>query len=113
MLYGCDPRLPTDSALNPPSDRKQMDLQEYGVELVEKLSSAWAFAKSCVKKAQRKQKVYYDRKMRAPNFAAGERVFLLKPSEKTGKNRKLARPFHGPYRIVSIASNNASIRRVD
>ena len=34
-------------------------------------------------------------------------MFLLKPSEKTSEARKLARLFHGPYRIT------AYIRRVD
>ena len=113
LLYGRDPRLPTDAALSPSSAHQQLDLQEYGIELVEKLSGAWELAKNNVKKAQRKQKVYYDRKTKQPQFAVGERVFLLKPSEKTGKNRKFARPFHGPYRIVEINPSNASIRRVD
>ena len=55
--------------------------------------------------------IYYDQKTRPPNFAVG--VFLLKPAERTGEGRKLARPFHGPYRVVEITSNDARVRRVD
>ena len=40
-------------------------------------------------------------------------MFLLKPAEKTGEGRKLARAYHGPYRVVKLADNNAHIRRVD
>ena len=57
--------------------------------------------------------MFYDKRAREPNFNVGERVFLLKPSETTGANRKFARPIHGPYRIVSVEPNNASICRID
>ena len=64
-------------------------------------------------KAQRKQKIFYDRKSQPGTFKAGERVFLFKPAEKTGDKRKLARPFHGPYRIVKLGENSVKVRRVD
>jgi len=73
-----------------------LELKKYGLELVDKLSTAWNLAKTGIKKAQKNQKSYYDRKSRPPNFAVGERVFLLKLAEKTGEGRKLARPYHGP-----------------
>lgn len=66
-----------------------------------------------IKKAQKRQKVYYDRKTRPPNFSVGERVFLLKPAEKSGEKRKFARPYHGPYWVVDFTPNNASLCRVD
>jgi len=113
LLYGRDPRLPVDAALCPKQAQKQLSLKEYGVELVRKLGSAWESARTCVKRAQKNQKAYYDRKSRNSNFMVGERVFLFKPAEKTGENRKLARPYHGPYRIVDVTSNNASLCRVD
>ena len=48
-----------------------------------------------------------------PVFREGERVFLFKLAEVTGERRKLARPFHGPYRLVEVGPNTAKIRRVD
>ena len=40
-------------------------------------------------------------------------MFLFKPAEKTEESRKLTRPYHGPYRIVEITPNIASLCRVD
>ena len=69
------------------------------------LSQAWDTAQS-------KQKNYYDRKAKVV-FKVGDRVFLFKPSAKTGKAHKFARLFHGPFRVVETARNNTSIRPVD
>ncbi len=38
---------------------------------------------------------------------------ILMPGEVKGKAWKLARPFHGPYRILSLTSNNAEVVLVD
>jgi len=78
-----------------------------------KLSGAWELARESVGKAQTKQKTVYDRHSRPPNFVVGDRVFLFQPAEKTGEARKLARPYHGPYRIVELDTNTAHVRRVD
>ena len=54
------------------------------------MSQAWELAKQSIGKAQKRQKAFYDKRARAPNFAVGERVFLLKPAETTGASRKFA-----------------------
>ena len=113
LLYGRDPRLPTPALLCPANAKKTLDLKEYGTELQAKMSDAWELARRNVTKAQRRQKKFYDQKSRPGRFSVGERVFLFKPAEKTGKKRKFAKPFHGPYRIVEIGENTAKVRRVD
>ena len=113
LLYGRDPRLPTDPLLSPVKTKKMINLKEYGLQLAHDMSEAWELARQCIGKAQRRQKEYYDRRGRPPNFRAGERVFLYKPAEKTGEARKFARPYHGPYCIVEVDTNTARIRRVD
>ena len=50
-----------------------------------------------------------DRGAKDTVFREGERLFLHKPSEKTGEARKLARSFHGPYRLVEVGTNTAKI----
>lgn len=99
--------------LSPAKTKKIVDLKEYGLQLAQDMSGAWELARQSIGKAQRRQKEYYDRRGRPPNFHAGERVFLYKPAEKTGEARKFARPFHGPYRIIDVDTNTAKIRRVD
>ena len=44
-----------------------------------------------------------------PNFAVGGRVFVYKPSTKTGKAYKFAKPFHGPYRILTLHEGGADV----
>ena len=92
---------------------KAVSKHEYGVYAADKLSEAWDLAKRNIKKAQKQQKKTYDQRARPPNFTVGERVFLFKPAERTGEKRKLARAYHGPYRVIKLTSNNAHIRRVD
>ena len=82
--------------------RVTMHLHEYGVELYTKMANAWELARKFIGQAQRHQKANYDKKATDVPFRSGERVFLYKLAEKTGEARKLARPFHGPYRISEM-----------
>ncbi len=113
LVYGRDPRLPVEDLLSTKTARNLVNLKDYGSDLATKMSRAWDLARQCVGKAQKKQKSGYDRMERRPTFTVGERVFLFKPAEKTGPARKLARPFHGPYRVVKMDTNTAHVRRVD
>ena len=113
LLYGRDPRLPTEAALSPTKIQTVVGLREYGTDLCTRMSAAWESARKMVGKAQKRQKCFYDQKTRPPNFVEGERVFLFQPAVKTGEARKLARPFHGPYRIISLDTNTTHIRQVD
>ena len=113
LLYGRDPRLPVPDALTPRKTLTTIDLKEYGLNLHARLTTAWKLARQCVTKAQKRQKTSYDRGAKDPVFREGERVFLHKPSEKTGEARKLARSFHGPYKLVEVGTNTARIVRVD
>ena len=48
-----------------------------------------------------------------PKFAVGDRVFVYKPGAKTGKAYKFAKPFHGPYRILTLYEGGADVTLVD
>ena len=58
-------------------------------------------ARDNIKKAQQYQKKHYDRRKRLPRFKVGDQVFGYMPAAKSCKAYKFARPFYGPYRIVS------------
>ena len=113
LFYGWDPRLPVPNALSPQQAPTIVNLQEYGIQLHAKMSSAWELACKCVVQAHQRQKTHYDPKSTVVPFRASERVFLYKPVEKTGEARKLARLFHGPYRVIQLDKNTATIRHVD
>ena len=48
-----------------------------------------------------KYKLQFDRKASPTKYKIGEWVMVKFPHEETGKQRKLSRPWHGPYRVVS------------
>ena len=96
LLYGRDPRLPTQTVMVANKTRQHRDLKEYGADLAFCTAEAWDLARKCIGKAQKKQE-YYNRRARPPRFRVGDRVFLFKPADKSGPLRKFARPYHGPY----------------
>jgi len=43
----------------------------------------------------------------------GDRVMVYIPSQLQGKKYKLQRPYHGPYRVVSVTDTNVEVQLVD
>ena len=113
LIYGRDPRLPTATALSHPSNPYQVDLEDYRTELTTGLSEAWTTAQQQVKAAQAKQKYQYDKRSKESKYQPGDRVMVLMPQEQTGKNRKLALPYHGPYRVLEALPCGLKLRPVD
>lgn len=113
LVYGRDSRLPTDTVLDTPPSPYLVDSDDYKVELARGLSSAWEVARSEIKKAQRHQKQQYDKRSKSVVYQEGDRVMVFMPQETSGKDRKLALPYHGPYRVVEVRSNCLLVRPVD
>ena len=113
LLYGRDPRIPTATVLSQERSVYEADVQDYSRELALNLSTAWKLAQENIRGAQMKQKKQYDRSSTPPTLKVSDRVMVYMPSEVKGKNRKLARPFHGPYRVLSVTPTNAEVRLVD
>ena len=61
LLYGRDPRLPTETALSGAVSPYLVDISDYQTELVQRMSTAWSVAKEQIKNAQQRQKKQYDR----------------------------------------------------
>ena len=98
LLYGRDPRLPTDKALSLP-EGVEIDLENYRSDLVRCMSEAWGLAQESVRKAQKSQKKFHDRHAKDPHFKIGDRVFIFMPAEKSGQAYEFAEPFRCPYRV--------------
>lgn len=112
LLYGRDPRLPTEEALSPPQTRQVLDIDDYRSELTTGFSEAWKLAQENVRKAQQKQKRHHDRRAKEPKLRKGDRVFVYMPAAKRGKAHKFARPFSGPYRVVELFNNGAEVNLI-
>ena len=113
LLYGRDPRIPTETALTQPTTLYQVEFPDYRAELVAHLSDAWALAHQNIKLAQVKQKTQYDKHSKETKLRVGDRVMVYMPGEVKGKAWKFARPYYGPYRLLSITPTNAEVRLVD
>ena len=113
LLYGREARVPTDSTLNQPRTAYQIDLPDYCAELVANLSDAWALAHQNITKAQKKQKSQYDRRATPPKLKSGDRVMVYFPNQLQGKAWKLARPYFGPYEVISLTETNVEVRLIN
>ena len=88
---------PDCQMLSPSKIKSIVNLKEYGSDLAVKMSQAWDLAITIgIRSYQTLLKV-----IGCSSF---------KPAEKTGK---LARAYHGPYRIIELETNTARIRRID
>ena len=90
-----------------------VDVEDYRSELVEKLSRAWTIAREKIQEAQKAQKTQYDRRAKYSSLRVGDQVMVYMPSEVQGKDRKLARPFHGPYQVLSVTPTNAEVTLIN
>ena len=43
----------------------------------------------------------------------GDRVYVYMPAERLGKAYKFARPFKGPYRILTMFDNGAEVKLIE
>ena len=92
--YGHDARLPTEAALSVPRSPYVTSVDDYKTELTVGLTEAWKQARLNIKKAQKCQKLHYDKQDKKIDFQPGGRVMVYMPHEHQGKNRKLALPYH-------------------
>ena len=112
LLFGWDCRSPSEAALLPPSPRKSTSVEDYREKLVLTLSSARDAALASIRKAQGRYKAQYDRGTDEYPYRVGDWVLIRFPSEETGKLRKLSRPWHGPYRVVSVNDTDLTAKKV-
>ena len=110
LLYGQDACIPTETAINA-SPSLHM-LADYRTELVTELTEAWNSACTCITKAQKKQKVQYNKYAKPPSYMISDRMVYI-PHEISSKDQKLSLPYHGPYRITDIRGNCVSVKPVD
>ena len=112
LLFGYDCRSPTEATLLPATLHQPVDINDYREELVVMLSSARQMAAKANQEAQRRYKHQYDKSSTIIKYRIGDWVFVYFPSEETGKMRKLSRPWHGPYRIISRNDPDVTVTKV-
>ena len=88
-------------------------MEDYRSEFLISQVKAQKLALENIQKAQCKQKEVYDRASENPKYRIGDRVMVYMPRDVSGKDWKLARPYHGLYRIISLTPTNAEVQLVE
>ncbi len=112
LLFGTDLRSPTEAALLPVTLVAQTDVEDSREELVCSLATARNNAAESIRGAQRRYKKYHDQHATPYNYRVGSWAFVRFPQLETGKKCKLSRPWHGPYRVVSVTNPDVCVVKV-
>jgi hypothetical protein len=86
MLFGKEMPLPIDTALIPEEIIDQAP-DKFIDEVIKRVKTVHDVARSNVELTQSKNKEYYDKKTKLPNFKGGDRVFLKIEKVEIGKKK--------------------------
>lgn len=103
MLYGREPRLPTDISLLPLWEISP-SIAEQRARVVEHIEIAHRIARENIQHAQQRMKDYHDRTVVPLKYSLGDRVWVYTPKNRKGLSKKLAHNYHGQYCIVQFLS---------
>ena len=112
LLFEVDLKSPPEAALLPPEEPDGSMVTEYREHLAMTLSGAREQAALSIQKAQQHYKKYYDRKTAPNTIRKTEWVMIRFPQDETGKERKLSRPWHGPYRVLEVTKTGVLAEKV-
>ncbi|KAL5481633.1 hypothetical protein EMCRGX_G021832 [Ephydatia muelleri] len=112
LLFGIDCRAPLESSLLPVENLTPSSVSDYREELLLSLSSARKLACDAIQKAQCRYKKGYDKHARPTTHKIGDWILIKFPHEESGKNHKLSRPWHGPYRLLSCTDTDVVAAKV-
>ena len=88
-------------------------MKDYKTELIVNLGRARELALGSIKQAQARQREFYDRQSYTSTYRVGDCVMVFMPTDTTGRDRKFARPYHGPFHVVSLIPTNAEVQLIE
>ena len=112
LLYGMNCRTPTKAAFVLTTESSLTDVTDYKEQVTRALSTARNIAVKNIQKAQKRYKLQYDHKVTSLNLQLGNWMLVHFPAEESGKNHKLSRPWHGPYRVTAVNNPDVTVVKV-
>lgn len=101
LLYGREPATPADISQGVKFNTTgPMSVTEWRAKLVAVLQEAQEYARNNIGKSQQRQETSYNERRREVSFEPGAQVFVYSPHVKKGQSPKLAKLWHGPYRVI-------------
>jgi len=107
-----DCRTLTEVAFVLPTESNLTDVTDYREQVTRALSTARSTAVKNIQKAQKRYKLQYDCKATSLNLQLGNWVLVRFPAEESGKNHKLSRPWHSPYRVTAVNNPDVTVAKV-
>ncbi|EYC07872.1 hypothetical protein Y032_0068g180 [Ancylostoma ceylanicum] len=113
LLYGHDPKYPSEIIPSQDLSPYTMDYDRYKTDILCGLKLAREFINEHSAEYRDSMKKAYDKEwktLKSEKFHVGDRVYVKIPAEK-GKSRhpKLVTPWEGPYRIIDASSSSATV----
>uniref|UniRef100_A0A1X7UW15 Integrase catalytic domain-containing protein n=1 Tax=Amphimedon queenslandica TaxID=400682 RepID=A0A1X7UW15_AMPQE len=106
LMFGVDLRSPTEVALVPMETVTGCDVVDCKDELILSLSSARDLAVRSINTVNNENKKRYDQKVVVKELKVGDWVLVRFAHEESGKQRKLSKPWSGPYRIIQMTKSD-------
>lgn len=103
LMFGREPRFPIEILTKSP-ERTVYSEEQFLKVLQESLKDYREKAALAIEKAQKKQKIQYDKGTQQIEYSVGDTVYLKKGSLAIGEAHKLAMKWQGPYRITEVVS---------
>ncbi|KAH7719684.1 gagpol and env protein precursor [Aphelenchoides avenae] len=113
LLHGADANFPVCGVPTTTISPYTVDLDGYKVELARGMKALHEVTTERIKKQAEAMKSYYDRvnEVDKTQFKLFDRVFVFNPNVAVDKNStKLTSPWEGPFRIVEMSDNSATVR---
>jgi len=107
-----DYRTPTEAAFMSPTESSLTDVTDYREQGTRALLTARSTAVKNIQKAQKRYKLQYNCKAMSLNLQSVNWVLVCFPAEESGKNRKLSRPWHGPYCAIAVNNPDVTVTKV-
>ena len=105
LMYGYEIPLPVDIMFGRPDGETYHGTVQWVLVLRRRKERAYEDVRENIKVAQRRQKDYYDRRVKSCSFKVSDRVWLYNASHKKGLSSKLTNKWRGPYVIVKFITD--------
>lgn len=102
-LFGREVTLPIDAMHG--RLELESDLNEFVRARLGIINETHQFIREHQKRAQHRQKDYYDKRSSEGSYEEGDQVWLWSPVVRRGRSAKLHRPWEGPYLVIKKLSD--------
>ena len=103
LMLGREVALPKD-LFGAISNNDDESLPGYVKELLQRMRDAHEAARANLKSSMKREKMYYDHKLRQKFFEVGDLVYKLDTTTKVGQSSKLKPIYIGPYLVTKVIS---------